>query len=105
MVYINSRGEVIDDTASTPTNTFWKIITFFILFFKSMLGFEDKPNKKDGKNIGGSRSMSGGFHGGGGSSGDSKGERKFGPRGFKSITDLSPPPTPMVGGCSGGACG
>lgn len=115
MVYINSKGEVVDETQSTPTNIFWRFITFFVLFFKSLIGIEDRPDKKnDDKTKGGSRPTSGGFYGGGGSGGgggggNSKpgdGTRKFGPRGFKSITDLSPPPPPpMMGGCSGGACG
>lgn len=112
MVYINSRGEVVDDSAPTPSNIIWKFITFFVLFFKSLVGIEDKPAKKDDKNIGGSGPITSNFHGGGGGGGrpsggssGPKGTRKFGPRGFKSITDLSPPPTPMMGGCSGGACG
>lgn len=108
MVYINSRGEVIDDSRPTPTNIFWKVVMFFVLFFKTLVGIEDKPDKKNddgrGPTPGGS---SGGFFGGGGGgskpSDNDKGPRKFGPRGFKSITDLSPPPMP--GGCSGGACG
>lgn len=108
MVYINSRGEVVDDTRPTPSNIFWKFITFILLFFKSLVGIEDKPDKKKEDRLGGgSGPTSGGFHGGGSSKpGDSKGSRKFGPRGFKTITDLSsPPPPPMMGGCSGGACG
>lgn len=110
MVYINSRGEVVDDTTASPTNIFWKFITFIVMFFKSLVGIEDRPHKKNDGNIGGSGPISGGFYGGGkpgGGSGGSDtkgGPRKFGPRGFKSITDLSPPPTPM-GGCSGGVCG
>lgn len=114
MVYINSRGEVVDDTRPSPTNIFWKFITFIVLFFKSLIGIEEKPDKKKDDNIGGSGPVSGGFFGGGGGGrpgggsggpSDNKGNRKFGPRGFKSVTDLSPPPTPMMGGCSGGACG
>lgn len=111
MVYINSRGEVMDDTRPTPTNIFWRVIAFFVLFFKSLVGIEDKPDKKnDDRTRGGATGSSGGFFGGGGSGpgNDNKGSgpRKFGPRGFKSITDLSPPPPPpMMGGCSGGACG
>lgn len=110
MVYINSRGEVVDDTTRSPTNIFWKFITFIVLFFKSLIGIEDKPNKKD-DNIGGSGPVSSGFFGGGGGGGrpgggsggnDNKGTRKFGPRGFKSITDLPPPPATT---CAGGACG
>lgn len=103
----------MDDTRPSPTNIFWKFITFIVMFFKSLIGIEDRPDKKNDGNIGGSGPVSGGFYGGGGSGGrpggggsDNKGgPRKFGPRGFKSITDLSPPPTPMMGGCSGGACG
>lgn len=87
--------------------------------FKSLVGIEDKPDRSKDDNIGGSGPVSGGFYGGGGGSGgrpggggggggggssSDKGQRKFGPRGFKSITDLTPPPRPM-GGCSGGACG
>lgn len=112
MVYINSRGEVIDDSRASPVNIFWKIVNFIILFFKSLIGIEDKPDKKNDSNIGGSGPVSGGFYGGGGGGkpngsggpSNSNGNRKFGPRGFKSITDLSPPPTPMMG-CSGGGCG
>lgn len=113
MVYINSRGEVVDDTRPTPQNIFWKFITFIVMFFKSLVGIEDKPNNKKDDNIGGSGPVSSNFYGGGGGGGNwkpggggsDKGPRKFGPRGFKSITDLSPPPTPMMGGCSGGGCG
>lgn len=109
MVYINSRGEVVDDTRPSPVNIFWKFIAFITLFFKSLIGIEDRPDKKKDGNNEGSRPKPSGFFGGGGSGGkpgDSKGPRKFGPRGFKSITDLSPPPAPpMMGGCSGGACG
>lgn len=108
MVYINSHGEVVDDSRPSPTNVIWKFITFIILFFRSLVGLEDKPNKKN-DNIGGSGPISGGFGGGGnggrpggGPSNDSKkGPRGFGPRGFKSILDLPPTPSP----CSGGACG
>lgn len=108
MVYINSRGEVVDDSTNTPMNIFWRVITFLVLYFKSLVGIEEKSDKKnDGRPNAGSNS--GGFFGGGGNGGggsnSAKGSRKFGPRGFKSITDLSPPPTPMAGGCSGGACG
>lgn len=114
MVYINSRGEVVDDTRRTATNIFWRFIEFVVMFFKSLVGIEDKPNSKKDDNVGGSGPISSDFYGGGGGGGgrpggsgsnDNKGQRKFGPRGFKSITDLSPPPTPMMGGCSGGACG
>lgn len=108
MVYINSRGEVVDDTRTTPSNIFWRIIQFFVLFFKSLVGIEDKPDKKNEDRGTGSGSSSGGFFGGGGgakkpSDGKGGGPRQFGPRGFRSITDLPPPP--VVGGCSGGACG
>lgn len=111
MVYINSRGEVIDETRPTPSNIFWRIIEFFVLFFKSLIGIEDKPDKKNEDRGTGPGSGSGGFFGGGGGGGGTKkpgdgkgsGPRQFGPRGFRSITDLPPPP--MVGGCSGGACG
>lgn len=110
MVYINSRGEVVDNTRPSPTNIFWRFITFIVLFFKSLVGIEDKPDKKnEGPRGGSAPSSGGGFFGGGGSGkpGDGKGgPRKFGPRGFKSVTDLTPPPPPpMMGGCSGGACG
>lgn len=108
MVYINSRGEVVDDTRPSPTNIFWKIITFFVLFFRSLLGIEDKPDKKnDDRNRRGTTGFSSGFFGGGGGGGgpsnDNKGSgsRKFGPRGFKSVTDLPPAPPP----CAAGACG
>jgi len=110
MVYINSRGEVVDDTKPTVTNIFWRIVAFFVLFFKTLVGIEDKVDKKNDDRPVGRTSGSqggGGFFGGGGSGpgNDNKGSgpRKFGPRGFKSITDLPPPPPPM--GCSGGACG
>lgn len=110
MVYINSKGEVVDDSRPSPMNSFWKFITFIVLFFKSLIGIEDKPDKKKDDNIGGSGPItgSGSFRpggGGGGSGGkpSDQGPRKFGPRGFKSILDLPPPPPPM--GCSGGACG
>lgn len=114
MVYINSKGEVVDDTRSTPTNIFWRFINFFVLFFTSLIGFENRVDKKnDDRDRGGSSRPGGstgggggGFFGGGGNNkpGDDKGTRKFGPRGFKSITDLAPPP-PTMGGCSGGSCG
>lgn len=77
--------------------------------FKSLVGIEERPDKKNDGNIGGSGPVSGGFFGGGGGGGgggsnsNNKGPRKFGPKGFKSITDLPPPPPSM--GCSGGACG
>lgn len=116
MVYINSKGEVVDETQATPTNIFWRFITFFILFFKTLIGIEDKPDKKnDDRSRGGSTGAGGstgggggGFFGGGGGGNEKpgNGDRKFGPRGFKSITDLTPPPPPpMMGGCSGGGCG
>lgn len=113
MVYINSRGEVVDDTQSTPVNIFWKVINFFVLFFKSLVGIEDRIDKRDddrsrGTRPTGSAGGGNGFSGGGGNSkpNDDNRPRKFGPRGFKSITDLTPPPAPpMMGGCSGGACG
>lgn len=110
MVYINSRGEIIDDSRPSPTNIFWKFVTFIVLFFKSLVGIEDTPNRKKDDNVGGSGPISGFFGGGGGGGRPSggpdnnRGPRKFGPRGFKSITELSPPPTPMMG-CSGGGCG
>jgi hypothetical protein len=108
MVYINSRGEVVDDTRATPANIFWKLITFFVLFFKTLIGIEDSSSKKNdnlGRGPAPGNSGGGGFFGGGGGGkpSDNKGPRKFGPKGFKSITDLTPPP--MMGGCSGGACG
>lgn len=110
MVYINSRGEVVDESRPTPSNIFWKIITFFVLFFKSLVGIEDTSGKKnDNRGRGPAPGSNSGFFGGGGSGGgrpgdgDGKGTRKFGPRGFKSVTDLAPPPPPM--GCSGGSCG
>lgn len=115
MVYINSKGEVVDDSRPSPTNIFWKIITFFVLFFKSLIGIDTAPDKKKDNDIGGSGSIKGGFSGGSGGGGsgggggpkppgDPKGGlRKFGPRGFKTISDIrSPPP---MGGCAGGACG
>ena len=112
MVYINSRGEVVDDSQPTANNIFWRFITFFVLFFKSLIGIEDSPDRKNDDKGRGSSARPGGsgggfFGGGGGSSrpsGDNRGTRKFGPRGFKSVTDLPPPP-PMMGGCSGGGCG
>ena len=65
--------------------------------------------KKDDRASARPSTYSSGFNGGGGGGGkpsdDSKGPRKFGPRGFKSVTDLSPPPTPMMGCSSGGCCG
>ena len=101
----------MDNTSPTATNIFWKVIAFIMMFFKSLVGIEDKLDKKnDNKSRSGPAGSSGGFFGGGGGgsgpANDNKrgGPRKFGPRGFKSITDLAPPPPPM-GGCSGGACG
>lgn len=112
MVYINSRGEVVDDNRASPANFFWRFITFIILFFKSLAGIEDHPNSKKDDNIGGSGPVSGRNNGGGGGgrpggggggrpSNDDKRPKGFGPRGFKSITDLPPTPSP----CAGGACG
>lgn len=86
----------------------------YSISFKSLIGLEDKPNKKKDDNIGGSGPISGGFGGGGsgggggGGSGGRKGPgndpgtRKFGPKGFRSITDLPPPAMPS---CCGSSCG
>lgn len=107
MVYINSRGEVIDDSRPSPTNIFWKVVTFIVLFFKSLIGIEDATTaRKKDDDLGRPKYSfpSGGGGGSGGSGGSGGGPRKFGPRGFKSVTDLPPPPMPM-GGCAGGACG
>lgn len=78
-----------------------------------MIGIDTAIAKKRDSDIGGSGPISGGFNGGGGGGGGGSGPkppgdpkgglRKFGPRGFKTISDIrSPPP---MGGCAGGACG